>query len=49
MNKLKLTHYFQKEILLSDFIMKMVGEDIYNQFDLYFNGNEQIENLGFFI
>ena len=48
MNKLKLTHYFQKEILLSDFIMKMVGEDIYNQFDLYFNGNEQIENLGFF-
>ena len=29
--------------------MKVVGEDIYNQFDLYFNGNEQIENLGFFI
>ena len=29
--------------------MKVVGEDIYNQFDLYFSGNEQIENLGFLI
>ena len=49
MNKLKLTHYFQKEILLSEFISKMVGVDIYEQFDLYFNGNEHIENIGFYI
>ena len=49
MNKINLTYYFQKEILLSDFIMNMVGEDIYNKFDSYFNGGEQKENTGFFI
>ena len=49
MNKINLTYYFQKEILLSDFIMNMVGEDIYNKFDSYFIGGEQKENTGFFI
>ena len=29
--------------------MKIVEDDIYNQFDLNFNRNEQIETLGFFI
>jgi hypothetical protein len=29
--------------------MNMVGEDIYNKFDSYFNGGEQKENTGFFI
>ena len=49
MNKLKLSHYFQKEVLISDFIRNMVGEDIYEQFVLFFDGNEEIENLGFYI
>ena len=34
---------------VSEFISKMVGVDIYEQFDLYFNGNEHIENIGFYI
>ena len=49
MNKLKLSHYFQKEVLISDFIRNMVGEDIYEQFVLFFDGNEEIEYFGFFI